>query len=128
VPKRPKSSYIRFVGEQPNERWQSDFIYWHLAGGAEAAIVSWLDGHSRLALSVTACPVTTGQVTLATFRATCAKYGVPDSTLTDNGNVCTTRFAGGRGGRNGLENELRRLGVTQKNGRPSHPRPRAKSK
>jgi len=125
--KRPKSSCIRFAAEQPSERWQSDFIHGHLAGGTEAEIVSWLDDHSRLALSVTACPVTTGQVTLATFRATCAAYGVPASTLTDNGNVCTTRFAGGKGGRNGLENELRRLGVTQKNGRPSHPQTQGKA-
>ena len=69
--KRPKSSYIRFAAEQPNERWQSDFIHWHLAGGTETEIVSWIDDHSRLALSVTAHPVTTGQVTLATFRAAC---------------------------------------------------------
>ncbi len=124
--KRPKSSYIRFAAEQPNERWQSDFIHWHLADGAEVEIVSWLDDHSRLALSVTACPVTTGEVTLATFRATCAAHGVPASTLTDNGNVYTTRFAGGKGGRNALENELRRLGVTQKNGRPSHPQTQGK--
>jgi transposase len=54
--KRPKSSYIRFAAEQPNERWQSDFIHWYLAGGQEVEIVSWLDDHSRLALSVTACP------------------------------------------------------------------------
>ena len=126
--KRPKSSYIRFAAEQPNERWQSDFIHWDLADGTEVEIVSWIDDHSRQALSVTACPVTTGELTLATFRAACQQYGVPASTLTDNGNVYTTRLAGGRGGRNGLENELRRLGVTQKNGRPSHPRPRAKSK
>jgi hypothetical protein len=89
-------------------------------------IVSWLDDHSRYALSVTAHPVTTGQVTLATFRAACAQHGIPASTLTDNGLVYTTRFSGGRGGRNGLENELRRLGVTQKNGRPSHPQTQGK--
>ena len=124
--KRPKSSYIRFVAEQPNERWQSDFIHWQLATGQEVEIVSWLDDHSRLALSVTACPVTTGEVTLATFRAAVAAYGAPASTLTDNGMVCTTRFSGGRGGRNGLEHELRRLGVTQKNGRPSHPQTQGK--
>ena len=124
--KRPKSSYIRFVAEQPNERWQSDFIHWYLAGGQEVEVVSWLDDHSRLALSVTACPVTTGQVTLATFRAAVAAHGAPASTLTDNGTVYTTRFVGGGGGRNGLENELRRLGVTQKNGRPSHPQTQGK--
>jgi transposase InsO family protein len=124
--KRPKSSYIRFAAEQPNERWQSDFIHWDLADGTEVEIVTWIDDHSRQALSVTAWPVTTGEVTLATFRAACQKYGVPASTLTDNGNVYTTRFAGGRGGRNGLENELRALGVTQKNGRPSHPQTQGK--
>jgi transposase len=96
--KRPKSSYLRFAAELPNERWQSDFIHHQLADGTEAEIVSWLDDHSRLALSVTAHPVTTGQVTLATFRAACARYGIPASTLTDNGLVCTTRFSGGRGG------------------------------
>ena len=124
--KRPKSSYIRFEAELPNERWQSDFIHHHLADGTEVEIVSWLDDHSRLALSVTAHPVTTGQVTLATFRAACARHGIPASTLTDNGNVYTTRLAGGKGGRNGLEHELRRLGVTQKNGRPSHPQTQGK--
>ena len=81
--KRPKSSYLRFAAELPNERWQSDFIHHHLAGGTEAEIVSWLDDHSRYALSVTAHPVTTGQVTLATFRAACQRHGIPASTLTD---------------------------------------------
>jgi transposase InsO family protein len=124
--KRPRSSYIRFAAELPNERWQSDFIHWHLAGGQETEIVSWIDDHSRYALSVTAHPVTTGQVTLATFRAAVAAHGAPASTLTDNGMVYTTRFSGGRGGRNALENELRHLGVTQKNGRPNHPQTQGK--
>ena len=35
--------------------------------------------------------------------------------------VFTTRLAGGKGGRNHLENELRRLHVQQKNSRPNHP-------
>ena len=39
----------------------------------------------------------------------------------------TTRFAGGKGGRNALENELRRLGVTQKNGRANHPQTQGKA-
>ena len=41
--------------------------------------------------------------------------------------VFTTRFAGGRGGRNGFEAELRRLGITQKNGKPSHPQTRVRT-
>jgi hypothetical protein len=35
--------------------------------------------------------------------------------------VFTTRFAGGKGGKNGFETELHRLGVTQKNSSPNHP-------
>jgi hypothetical protein len=35
--------------------------------------------------------------------------------------VYTARFAGGRGGRNAYESELRRLHVVQKNSRPAHP-------
>jgi transposase InsO family protein len=124
--KRPRSSYLRFAAEQPNECWQSDFIHWQLAGGQQAEIVSWIDDHSRYALSVTAHPVTTGPVILATFRAAVAAHGAPASTLTDNGMVYTTRFSGGRGGRNGLETELRRLGIRQKNGRPSHPQTQGK--
>ena len=124
--KRPRSSYIRFAAELPNQCWQSDFIHWHLAGGREVEIVSWLDDHSRYALSVTAHPVTTGQVTLATFRAAVAAHGAPASTLTDNGMVYTTRLSGGRGGRNALEHELRRLGIRQKNGRPNHPQTQGK--
>jgi hypothetical protein len=40
--------------------------------------------------------------------------------------VFTTRLSGGRGGRNGLEHELRRLGITQKNGKPNHPQTQGK--
>lgn len=125
--KRPKSSYIRFAAELPNQCWQSDFIHWQLAGGGQAEIVSWIDDHSRLALSVTAHAVTTGPVVLATFRAAAARHGTPASTLTDNGMVYTTRLAGGKGGRNAFENELRRLGVQQKNGRPNHPQTQGKA-
>lgn len=40
--------------------------------------------------------------------------------------VFTTRLAGGRGGRNGLEHALRRPGVKQKNGKPDHPQTQGK--
>jgi hypothetical protein len=41
--------------------------------------------------------------------------------------VFTARFVGGRGGHNALEAELRRLGVTQKNGKPNHPQTQGKA-
>jgi transposase InsO family protein len=129
--KRPKSSYLRFAAEQPNECWQSDFTHYRLARpdgspGADTEILGWLDDHSRLVLHLTCHCRVTGPIVVAAFRAAVAAYGVPASTLTDNGMVFTTRFSGGRGGRNGLENELRRLGVRQKNGRPNHPQTQGK--
>src|SRR6201996_2718520 len=124
--KRPKSSYIRFAAELPNECWQSDFTHYPLASGQDTEILTWLDDHSRYVLSLTAHARVTGPAVLAAFRAACAAHGAPASTLTDNGSVFTTRFAGGRGGRNGLEAELCRLGITQKNGKPNHPQTQGK--
>ena len=125
--KRPRSSYLRFEAGQPNECWQSDFTHYPLAGGAGTEILTWLDDHSRFVLSVTAHHRVTGPIVVAAFRAAVAAYGAPASTLTDNGMVFTTRFSGGRGGRNGLEAELRRLGITQKNGKPNHPQTQGKA-
>jgi transposase InsO family protein len=119
--RRPKSSYIRFAAEQPNERWQADFTHWWLADGTHVEILDWIDDHARYALSVTAHRRVTGSIVLAEFRRIVAAHGVPASTLTDNGMVFTTRLAGGKGGRNGFENELHRLGVTQINSTPNHP-------
>ena len=119
--KRPKSSYIRFQAEQPNECWQSDFTHYRLATGVDTEILSWLDDHARFALQVTAHLRVTGTNVLHTFRQACADHGIPASTLTDNGLVYTARFAGGRGGRNAFETELAHLRVHQKNSRPNHP-------
>jgi transposase InsO family protein len=119
--KRPKASYIRFQAEQPNECWQADFTHYPLADGTGTEILSWLDDHSRYALSVTAHHRVTGPIVVRAFRAVTAAHGIPASTLTDNGMVFTTRLSGGKGGRNGLETELRCLGVSQKNGKPNHP-------
>ena len=124
--KRPKSSYIRFEADQPNETWQSDFTHYRLTRpdghpGDDVEIITWLDDHSRYALHVSAHRRITAQIVHATFTETTTTYGNPASTLTDNGMVYTVRFAGGRGGRTRLEAELRRLGITQKNSRPNHP-------
>jgi transposase InsO family protein len=119
--KRPKSSYIRFAADQPNERWQADFTHWWLADKTHTEILTWLDDHSRYALSVTAHRRVTGPIVVDTFRKAYEVHGIPASTLTDNGMVFTTRLAGGKGGRNQLENELRRLGVHQINSTPNHP-------
>jgi transposase InsO family protein len=125
--KRPKSSYIRFEAEQPNETWQSDFTHYRLLDGSDVEIITWPDDHSRYALHISAHRRITGPIVHDTFSETVAAHGIPASTLTDNGLVYTTRFAGGKGGRNHLEHELRRLGVVQKNGQPNHPQTQGKA-
>jgi transposase InsO family protein len=122
--KRPRSSYLRFQAELPNETWQSDFTHWRLASGEGVEVLTFLDDHSRLALTVTAYPVVTVQHVLAQFRHTVTEYGPPASTLTDNGFVFTTRVRSG--GRNTFENELNLLGIDQKNGKPNHPQTQGK--
>lgn len=119
--KRPKSSYIRFQADLPNETWQSDFTHYRLADGTDTETITWLDDHSRYALHVSAHRRITGQIVLDTFNQTAAEQGFPASVLTDNGLVYTTRFAGGQGGRNRLETHLAELGITQKHTRPNHP-------
>ena len=119
--KRPRSSYLRFAAELANECWQSDVTHYRLADGTGAEILSWLDDHARYALSVTAQARVTGPIVAATFAETAAQHGIPASTLTDNAMVYTTRYSGGKGGRNAFEAQLRVLGVVQKNSRPNHP-------
>lgn len=124
--KRPKSSCIRFEAAMPNETWQSDFTHYRLTRpdhrpGTDVEIITWLDDHSRYALHISAHVRITAPIALHTFTETASQHGYPASTLTDNGMVYTVRFAGGKGGKTKLENELRRLGITQKNSRPSHP-------
>ena len=119
--KRPKSSYVRFEADLPNEMWQSDFTHWPLSDGSTTEIITWLDDHSRYALSVTAHRRITGPIVVDTFNQTCADHGFPASTLTDNAMVYTTRFSGGKGGRNAFEARLAHLGTEQKNSAPNHP-------
>jgi transposase InsO family protein len=121
--KRPKSSYRRFEADQPNECWQSDFTHWQLADHSDVEIINWLDDHSRYLLASRAYRRVRGQTVITTFLAAAEAYGLPQSTLTDNGSVYTSRFTGGR---NGFEYLLASLGVTQKNGHPNHPQTQGK--
>ena len=127
--KKPKTAYICFAAEQPNQMWQTDFTHYRLTRpdgtpGADVEILTFLDDHSRYALSVTCHQPVTGPAVVAVFRQAIADQGIPASVLSDNGMVFTTRFAGGRAGRdtiNGFQAELRHLGVIEKHSRPNHP-------
>jgi hypothetical protein len=92
-----------------------------LADGSEVEVLAGIDDCSRYVLRLTAHTRVTGRIVVDEFRAATAEHGIPASTLTDNGMVFTTRFSGGRGGRNGFEAELHRLGIQQKNSRANHP-------
>ena len=121
--KRPRRSYLRFEADLPNECWQSDFTHWPLATGKDTEILTFLDDHARFVISLTAHTTVTGTIVLERFRAAIDTHGIPESTLTDNGMVFTTRQ---RGGRNSFERELVILSITQKNGRPNHPQTQGK--
>jgi transposase InsO family protein len=119
--KRPRTSYIRFQADLPNETWQSDFTHWHLTNDIGVEIVTFLDDHSRYALSVTAHRRITTDIVVDEFIETAETNGFPASMLTDNAMVYTARFAGGRGGKNRFERTLMDLRIVQKHSRPNHP-------
>jgi transposase InsO family protein len=121
--KRPKRSWIRFEADLPNECWQADFTHVTLADGTDTEVLLFIDDHSRFLISATAHRRVTGPIVVAAFRAACTLHGTPQSTLTDNGFVFTTRH---RGGPNGFEVLLADLGIAQKNGRPNHPQTQGK--
>jgi transposase len=72
--KRPRSSYLRFQADLPNETWQSDFTHWRLKDGSGVEILTFLDDHARPALTVTAYPVVTVQRVLTQFRETVTEF------------------------------------------------------
>ena len=114
--KRPRSSFIRFAADRPNQTWQSDFTHWALTFGKDTEIIGWLDDHSRYLLHLTAHARVSGKTVTDTFTVAALEHGFPASTLTDNGNVYTTKYAGGsrgRGTKNAFETLLALEGITQ---------------
>lgn len=116
--KRPRSSFIRFEADLPNECWQADTTHWRLADGADVEILDVLDDHSRLALAVAAFRTVKSVDVVRTFLGAVETYGPPAALLTDNGAVFAGRY---RGGKVRLETELERLGAVAKHSTPNHP-------
>jgi transposase InsO family protein len=116
--KRPRSSYIRFAAELPNQRWQADLTHWQLADGTGVEILDILDDHSRYAVGSVARTVFKAADVLACFLLAADRHGLPESLLTDNGAVFT---AAPRRGRCALETELAALGIEHAHSRPYHP-------
>ncbi|HVE45804.1 MAG TPA: IS481 family transposase [Acidimicrobiales bacterium] len=116
--KRPRSSFVRFEAELPNETWQSDMTHWSLAHGTGVEIVNFIDDHSRLCLASVARAVARATDVAEIFIAAAQRYGTPASVLTDNGCIYTAKH---RGGKVVMETLLETLGVTYKHSSPYHP-------
>lgn len=116
--KRPRSSWIRFEADLPNECWQSDITHWSLADGTDVEICNFIDDYSRMILASKVFGVATAPGVLRTFHEAAKRWGLPASVLTDNGAVFTAAY---RGGRSAMESELLALGITFKHSRPYHP-------
>lgn len=121
--KKPKLYLQRFEAVRPNETWQSDFTHVRLANNTAILVLNFLDDHSRLLLACAAHHRITSPTVVEAFPRAAENYGFPQSSLTDNGLVFTSRL---QRGRNALEILLARLGIEQKNSRPNHPQTQGK--
>jgi transposase InsO family protein len=117
--KRPKSSYIRFVAEQPNKRWQADPTHWTLADDTDVEILNILDDHSRLLVGSRAHPTVTGGDVVDDFQTGFERYGLPATVLTDNGAVFTGKPRGL--GQVAFEKLLAGLNIELRHSRAYHP-------
>jgi transposase InsO family protein len=116
--KRPKSSFIRFQAELPNEMWQMDATHWQLADGQGVEILNLEDDHSRFFLASVAFASVKAADVVQVFHEAGQQYHYPASCLSDNGAVFSGRS---RKGKVLLESELERLGIQGKHSTPYHP-------
>ena len=116
--KRPRSSFIRFEAELPNQMWQTDATHWELADGQVVEILNVVDDHSRLLVASEAFATVKAVDVVAVFHDAAASYGYPETLLSDNAAV----FSGAsRKGKVLLETELERLGIRASHATPYHP-------
>lgn len=119
--KRPRSSYRRFVAARPNEMWQSDWTGWQLANGREVAIAATIDDHSRLLVGIGACSGdATAELVWSVMSAAIGRYGIPMTSLSDNGMIYSNAHRPGHGPV-ALEINLRALGCQPIASTPYHP-------
>jgi transposase len=116
--KRPRSSYVRFVADLPNEMWQTDVTHVYLADGRQVEILNFLDDHSRLCVASKVHEITTSRDVVRSFTKAAETWGFPASVLSDNGAIFTASY---RNGIAAMETELLSLGIEFKHSRPYHP-------
>ncbi|HXW31575.1 MAG TPA: IS481 family transposase [Acidimicrobiales bacterium] len=117
--KRPKSSWTRFVAEFPNECWQADVTHVEVANGVVFEVLNVIDDHSRLCVASRAFVTVKAPDVVRSLHKSAEKWGYPESFLTDNGLVFSSRSRHGILGH--LELVLLSLGISSKHSRPYHP-------
>ena len=116
--KRPKSSWIRFEADFPNECWQADVTHVAVADGWVYEVLNIIDDHSRLCVASRAFVHTRSTDVVRTLHNSAAQLGYPETFLSDNGAIFTATY---RLGVAALEAELLSLGIAIKHSRPYHP-------
>jgi transposase InsO family protein len=116
--KRPKSSFIRFCAELPNQCWQADVTHVPAADGQVFEVLDVIDDHSRLCVAARAFVSTRSPDVVRTLHRAAGQWGYPEQCLTDNGAIFTASKGGGVGD---FEAELLALGILSKHSRPYHP-------
>jgi transposase InsO family protein len=116
--KRPKSSWIRFEADFPNEMWQADMTHVEVADGVVYEVLNIVDDHSRLCVASRVFSIVKASDVVRTIHRAAAQWGYPQSVLTDNGRIFTTPLGSALGA---MEAELMSLGIYTKHSRPYHP-------
>ena len=117
--KRPKSSYLRFEADLPNECWQADVTHVELVTGEVFEVLNVVDDHSRLCVAARAMVHVKATDVIRVLHKAAETWGYPASFLTDNGLIFTGQSRYGLA--NAFEQELFSLGITAKHSRPYHP-------
>jgi transposase InsO family protein len=118
--KRPRNSYRRFQAPRPNQLWQSDCTAWTLAGGRSVAIAGTIDDHSRLVVGLRAGSTPSAELVWAVMVTAIDRWGIPFSSLSDNGTIYTNKHRPGHE-ETAFEKNLRVLGCRVIASSPYHP-------
>jgi len=117
--KRPKSSFIRFVADLPNECWQADMTHVTLESGEVFEVLNVIDDHSRLCVASRAMVRVKAKDVVRVLHTSADTWGYPAAFLSDNGLIFTAQQRFGLAG--SVEQELFALGIRAKHSRPYHP-------
>src|SRR5947208_11073223 len=92
--RRRRESWKRWERGAPMELWQLDVVHgFLLADGTSAKALTGVDDHSRYCVSARLMARERTQSVCDGFTSALRSYGVPQQVLTDNGKVCTGRYA-----------------------------------